>query len=249
MQIDWWTLGLQTVNVLVLVWLLQHFFFRPVKAVIQARRAAADSLLAEAQAARDTAQASTAALEARRQDFVKEGEAVLATAHAAALTDRTAVLEQAKQEAARVEAAAHAVLDREREIQRRELETQAGELAVTMARRLLALLPEDRVTAALLEILAKDLAALPAATRQDMATTGPIVVTTATPLSPEEQASWRNRLLQVLGAETEISFKDDPGLIAGVELLGPHTLLRRHWRADLERLGRALTPDRQAAHV
>ena len=30
MQIDWWTLGLQAVNALVLVWLLAHFLFRPV---------------------------------------------------------------------------------------------------------------------------------------------------------------------------------------------------------------------------
>ena len=30
MHIDWWTLALQTVNVLVLIWLLARFFFRPV---------------------------------------------------------------------------------------------------------------------------------------------------------------------------------------------------------------------------
>jgi len=29
MTIDWWTLGLQTVNVAILVWLLQRFFWRP----------------------------------------------------------------------------------------------------------------------------------------------------------------------------------------------------------------------------
>ena len=39
MTIDWWTLGIQTVNVVVLVWLLQHFFWRPVAAMIEQRRA------------------------------------------------------------------------------------------------------------------------------------------------------------------------------------------------------------------
>jgi F-type H+-transporting ATPase subunit b len=28
--IDWWTLGLQAVNVLILIWLLGYFFWRPV---------------------------------------------------------------------------------------------------------------------------------------------------------------------------------------------------------------------------
>ena len=40
MTIDWWTLGIQTVNVVILVWLLGHFFWRPVAAMIEQRRAA-----------------------------------------------------------------------------------------------------------------------------------------------------------------------------------------------------------------
>lgn len=41
MTIDWWTLGLQTVNVLVLVWILARFLFRPVARIIADRQAAA----------------------------------------------------------------------------------------------------------------------------------------------------------------------------------------------------------------
>ena len=39
MTIDWWTLGIQTVNVVILVWLLGRFFWRPVAAMIEQRRA------------------------------------------------------------------------------------------------------------------------------------------------------------------------------------------------------------------
>ena len=38
MRFDWTTLLLQTVNLLVLVWLLQRFLFRPVMAIIAERR-------------------------------------------------------------------------------------------------------------------------------------------------------------------------------------------------------------------
>jgi F-type H+-transporting ATPase subunit b len=41
MKIDWWTLGLQTINILVLVWILSRFLFRPVSDMIAARQAAA----------------------------------------------------------------------------------------------------------------------------------------------------------------------------------------------------------------
>lgn len=56
MQIDWWTLGLQTVNALVLIWLLAHFLFRPVVDAIATRQKAAGQLLADAQAAKTAAE-------------------------------------------------------------------------------------------------------------------------------------------------------------------------------------------------
>ena len=51
MRIDWWTLALQTVNVLVLVWLLGRFLFRPVMDIV-AKRRGGGKLLADAAAAR-----------------------------------------------------------------------------------------------------------------------------------------------------------------------------------------------------
>ena len=44
MKIDWWTLGLQAVNVLILVWLLSRFLFKPVAAIIAERQQAATRL-------------------------------------------------------------------------------------------------------------------------------------------------------------------------------------------------------------
>ena len=52
MHLDPWTFALQTINVLILVWLLAHFLFRPVAAIIAARRAASDALMTDAEAAR-----------------------------------------------------------------------------------------------------------------------------------------------------------------------------------------------------
>ena len=38
MTIDWWTLGIQTVNVVILVWLLGRFFWRPLAAMNRRRQ-------------------------------------------------------------------------------------------------------------------------------------------------------------------------------------------------------------------
>ena len=55
MHIDWWTLALQTVNVLILIWILGRFFFRPVADLVTKRRDEATRLLSDADAARKEA--------------------------------------------------------------------------------------------------------------------------------------------------------------------------------------------------
>ena len=60
MTTDWWTLGFQTVNVAILIWLLGNFFWKPVAAMIVARKAATQKLTDEAGAAKTKADAALA---------------------------------------------------------------------------------------------------------------------------------------------------------------------------------------------
>ena len=52
MTIHWWTLGIQAVNVVILIWLLGRFFWRPFATMIEQRRTAAQQILAEAETKR-----------------------------------------------------------------------------------------------------------------------------------------------------------------------------------------------------
>jgi F-type H+-transporting ATPase subunit b len=56
MQIDWWTLVLQVINFLVLVWLSWRFLYQPVKEVIQKRKQLAEHAFAEAEKRRAEAE-------------------------------------------------------------------------------------------------------------------------------------------------------------------------------------------------
>ncbi|MGB7973009.1 MAG: ATPase, partial [Roseiarcus sp.] len=60
MTIDWWTLSFQAINVLILIWLLAHFFWRPVAAMISERRDAAQKTFADVEAKRAEAAAALA---------------------------------------------------------------------------------------------------------------------------------------------------------------------------------------------
>ena len=121
MTIDWWTLGIQTVNVVILVWLLGRFFWRPVAAMIEQRRATAQRILADAEAKRSQATAALAEIERTRAGFAQEREAILAAAHEAAERARAARLDWRAKEAAALEAAAKAAIEKEKDAGRQGL--------------------------------------------------------------------------------------------------------------------------------
>src|ERR1700685_1276415 len=106
MAIDWWTLGIQTVNIVILVWLLQRFFWTPIAGMIAERRATAQKALNDAQAARGEARAALADIEHIRAGFAEERGRVLADARAESERAGAAILAEAgKQAAALVETA------------------------------------------------------------------------------------------------------------------------------------------------
>ncbi|MGC1303861.1 MAG: hypothetical protein WA840_15960 [Caulobacteraceae bacterium] len=241
MHIDGWTLALQAINVLVLIWLLSRFLYRPVMAAIAARQAEAGKLLAEAQAAKDQAAADTAALKGRIEGLQAEAETLRAKAEADAQAACKALLDQATKEAAGAKAQAQAALVVERTAAALQLDHDAARLAVAIAEKLLHRIPSQAAADALFQALLDSLGALPEAAREQLATTDePLEIVTAELLPPTDQAKRRAALLALLPSTPTISFRNDPALIAGFELHGPHTLIVNSWRADLERVTREL---------
>ena len=115
MTIDWWTLGIQAVNVVILIWLLGRFFWRPVAAMIEQRRAAAQKLLTEAETKRSQATDALVDIERIRKGFDKEREAILAAAQRSAEQARAGILASAAKEAAALETSAKAAIEKERD--------------------------------------------------------------------------------------------------------------------------------------
>lgn len=242
MTLDWWTLGLQTVNVIVLVWLLGRFFWRPVADMIAQRRVAAQQMLTEAQAKRDEAQAALAAIQATRAGFAQEREAILAAAGDDAERSRAARLQQATRDAEALQAAARAEVAKHTEAAERAWAGQASHLAIAIAERLAARLDGAAVRAAFLDWLLTEIRALPEAQRLSATDDGVVLeAMSATPLDPAEQARYRALIGEAFGASPQIDFKADPALIAGLELRGPHLVVANSWRADLDRILADLT--------
>jgi F-type H+-transporting ATPase subunit b len=245
MTIDWWTLGIQAVNVVILIWLLARFFWRPVAAMIEQRRAKAQQIMAEAEAKRSQATAALAEIERTRAGFGSEREAIIATARQAAEQARTATLAAAAREAAALEASARVAIGKERDAAEAAWIERANRLAIEIAGRLVARLDGPAVSAAFLDWLLREIRELPANVRT--AADGVVLeAISAAPIEPADQERYRKLIGEALGVHAQIDFKVDAALIAGLELHGPHFVVANSWRADLGRILADLAHDKKS---
>ncbi|KGD28815.1 ATP synthase delta (OSCP) subunit [Burkholderia pseudomallei] len=248
MRIDWSTLALQTVNVVVLVWLLSRFLFRPVSDIIAKRQAAARKLIDDASRERDAAhaereraRAERASLAAARDDALKDALAQ-AAAERERLIDavfasvgRACTIAQALRDAARAQADADAVQ------RAKALDARATRLAIDIAAKLLARLPDSARVAGFVDGVAASLARLPADVRASLADEDAQVRLVAPrALTPQEAAACRAAFAASVGRPLEPDVRVDPALIAGLELESKYANVRNSLRQDLATIEAAL---------
>ena len=238
MRIDWWTLALQTINVLVLVWILARFFFRPVADIVAKRQEEANKLLSDATATRQEAVGTLAEVGKMRAGIATERDRLIAEAQKAAQIEKQDLLAQVSQEIVKLRSEAGAAIARDQEAAEQAIIARASELAVDIAQRMLARLPSGASLAAFLDGLCQKLRALSPEEMDSFMSTADyaVEVVTAAPLSKAEIDQIRNALRGAFGSEPSLEVRTDPALIAGIELHGPGTIVRNSWRADLNRI-------------
>ncbi|NKC33603.1 F0F1 ATP synthase subunit delta [Falsiroseomonas selenitidurans] len=240
MSIDWWSLGLQTINVAILVWLLGRFFWRPVAAMIAERRETAEATLKAAADRQAEDKAALADIEKTRAGFAAERDAILAAAQDQAETASKARLAEEASAATARASAASAAIAKDRRDAENSWSLSAATLATAMAGRLATRLDGAAVRAAFLEWLLQGIRAQPEAMRLAAAAEASLEATTATALDAAEQDRCRAAIGEALGGHPDITFTVDAALIAGIELRGRHLEVGNSWRADLARIGKEL---------
>lgn len=236
MTIDWWTLGLQTVNAVILMWILARFLFRPVSRIIAERQDAAHAALDAAEAAREESETARDAARREAEALAADHARRIAEAQAAAEDEKRRLMAEARAAADKARAEGKRDLEKLRATQARELSQEAGTLAADIAARLLDRLPEEARVTGFVDGLAEAVAELPEATRASIGSEGPVTLRAARPLADGEAQQIAERLGTVLGRPPALSVETEPALIAGLELETPHAIVRNHFRADLDRI-------------
>lgn len=250
MPFDWSSLVLQTINFVILVWLLQRFLYQPVLRMIDARRAAVDKQFADASAALAEAKKKLAATDAERAGIAAERAAALNAAAAEAEAAAGARRSQAERDASALLDGTRKTLALERDQALLDAQRAALDLGTEIAKRLSAEMPMKLRAEAWLERIEGYLAALPAGERdaivRQLGDGTALKVVTASALPAEAADAWSAALHRRLGDRIVIAFDVDPRLVAGAELHFPNTILHFSWQNALASIRDKIEPDDDA---
>lgn len=239
MNFDATTFALEVANFLVLVWLLRHFFYRPVLAVIEQRRADGAQVLASAQALRAEAQALKGDYEARLAQAAQARDKAMAELTDAMASERVRRLAALDDEMNADRQRREASASRAREAQDAERERQAALLAARFASRLLDRLAGHALEDRLVDLALADLQALPAGQRDTLhaALADPAVdvkVCTALPLAAPQRDAIAAALTAAAGRALTPRFHEEPLLKSGVRIHAGDWVLMANLRDELE---------------
>ncbi len=235
MTIDWWTLGLQAFNFIVLFWLLRIFLFRPVISAIKVRRAKIDDLLADAEAAKAEAESVQQKVEAEVQNIEEIKQHAISDARITAEHEKETIITEAKTQAEVLLTESRDRLVNERQAAEQQLLKKASSAAVGIAKHLLKSINGDDFNAIFFKQACKQLSDLALDKRKQIAGVDdgtPINarLVTASPVSNEDAMTFEKSISKALGYPVILDAADDKALVAGLELHFPHVVIRHNWR-------------------
>jgi len=223
MLIDWFTVGAQIVNFLILVWLLKHFLYKPILDAIDAREKRIASELADADKKKAEAEKERTDFEDKNKAFDQQRSALLGKAADEAKAERERLIDEAKKDAETLRVTKADALRGDQTRLGNEITLLAEKEVFAIARKALADLAtvslEERVgevfTRRLRELDPKAKELLGAALKNS---TQPAMVRSAFDLPNEQKAAIQNALNETFSAAVRIKFEDSREVICGIEL-------------------------------
>ena len=223
MLIDWFTVGAQALNFLILVWLLKRFLYRPIIDAVDARekliakeRADADAIKTTAEAERDALQKKNAAFDRQRADLLDQ-----ATKEAAA--ERQRLLDDAAKAADAVAAKRQTLLRQEATSLDQDVTDRARAEVFAIAGKVLKDLAGASLEERVGDIFIRQLQGLGDASRSAIAgalktASGPALVRSSFEMPETQQEAIQDAIDKIVPAKVPLRFETAPALIGAGNL-------------------------------
>lgn len=226
MQIDWFTVGAQIVNFLLLVYLLKRFLYGPIVNAMDRRERRVTDRLRDARESEEAAERRAEAYRHKAEELDERRAALLDEARKEAEKRRKQLVEEARAEVEDARRRWRTEVEREKESFLRELRGQISAWVTGAVRRALRELAdtelEERVVGGFRERLRKldddERERLVRALRESEE---PLRVATAFELSQEQRDALRDALRDATGERVDLRFAESADVVCGIELRTP----------------------------
>ena len=223
MLFDWFTFGAQTLNFLVLVWLMKRFLYKPILNAIDAREKRIALALADAALKQTAAQKERDAFQKKNEEFDRQRSELLGQAKDEAKAERQRLLDQARQVSDALRAKKQDALTRELQTLHQDIARRSREEVFAIAQKVLTDLAglslEERMGA----VFTQRLRALDDEAKTGLAaalktSSNTVRVRSAFELPSTQREDMQQALNESLSSDIKIQFDTTPELISGIEL-------------------------------
>ena len=223
MLIDWFTVGAQALNFLILVWLLKHFLYKPILNAIDVREKGIAAKLADADAKTKDAQKEHDEFDKKNHDFDQQRGALLTKATDDAKTEHDHLIDEARKEAETLRTSQATALRNDQATLSKEITRVAQEEVFAISRKTL----QDLATASLEErvgaVFTRRLGEMDDKAKQALGaalktSSEPALLMSAFEMPAPQRATIQNALNETFSAEIRVQFKTAPDTICGIEL-------------------------------
>lgn len=221
MLIDWFTVGAQALNFLVLMWLMRRFLYQPILDAIDAREARIAAQLADAAETKAGAQREREEFQNKNDEIDGQRAALLGRATDEAGAERRRLLDAARTAADAVSARRQDALKKEIHDLHQSLSRLTQQEVFAIARKALTDLATTSLEERIVEAFTRRVKEMDAteAVAEDLKTaSAPPLVRSAFELSAVQRAAIQTALNETFSADLPLRFEIAPELIAGVEL-------------------------------
>jgi F-type H+-transporting ATPase subunit b len=223
MLIDWFTVGAQALNFLILVWLMKRFLYQPILHAIDAREQRIAAKLADADAKEAEAQRERDEFQHKNEDLDRQRAVLLSQATGEAKAERQRLLDEARQAADALHAKRQETLSLEAHNLNQAVRRRAQEEVFAIARKALADLATASLEERLVEVFIRRLREMGSQARKDLAAAlnaapDPALVRSAFDLPEEQRAAIQQALKEAFSAEIQVRYETSPDLVSGIEL-------------------------------
>ena len=223
MLIDWFTVGAQALNFLILVWLLKHFLYKPILNAIDTREKRIAKELADADAKKAEAQKEHDEFQHKNEEFDRQRAALLTKATEDAKAERQRLLDEARKAADAASAKRQESLRRDAHNLNQAVSRLTQQEVFAIARKTLSDLATTSLEESLGEAFTRRLRTMDGNAKAGLGealkkATEPALLRSAFDLPAEQRAKIQNALNETFSAEIHVRFETAPDLVSGVEL-------------------------------